>query len=114
MNYIGENENCKLIFSFSCCPILICSLSHGNYSNVDSRFFAIEPNFLQVNFVGKLLGPQGSTIKRLQEETGAKISVLGKGSMRDKNKVSIEVFLLSHCAPVAHVLHLISKYTCPH
>lgn len=43
---------------------------------------------LQVNFVGKLLGPQGSTIKRLQEDTGAKISVLGKGSMRDKNKVS--------------------------
>jgi len=42
-----------------------------------------------VNFVGKLLGPQGSTIKRLQEDTGAKISVLGKGSMRDKNKVFI-------------------------
>lgn len=41
----------------------------------------------QVNFVGKLLGPQGNTIKRLQEDTGAKISVLGKGSMRDKNKV---------------------------
>ena len=46
--------------------------------------------FQQVNFVGKLLGPQGSTIKRLQEETGAKISVLGKGSMRDKNKVCVE------------------------
>ncbi|XP_073677956.1 KH domain-containing, RNA-binding, signal transduction-associated protein 1b [Garra rufa] len=38
------------------------------------------------NFVGKILGPQGNTIKRLQEETGAKISVLGKGSMRDKTK----------------------------
>lgn len=38
------------------------------------------------NFVGKILGPQGNTIKRLQEDTGAKISVLGKGSMRDKNK----------------------------
>ncbi|XP_053571793.1 KH domain-containing, RNA-binding, signal transduction-associated protein 1-like [Bombina bombina] len=38
------------------------------------------------NFVGKILGPQGHTIKRLQEETGAKISVLGKGSMRDKAK----------------------------
>ncbi|XP_012688501.1 KH domain-containing, RNA-binding, signal transduction-associated protein 1a [Clupea harengus] len=38
------------------------------------------------NFVGKILGPQGNTIKRLQEETGAKISVLGRGSMRDKNK----------------------------
>jgi len=40
----------------------------------------------RVNFVGKILGPQGNTIKRLQEDTGAKISVLGKGSMRDKNK----------------------------
>lgn len=52
--------------------------------------------FTQVNFVGKLLGPQGNTIKRLQEETGAKISVLGKGSMRDKNKVgrvSLAAFL---------------------
>lgn len=39
--------------------------------------------------MGKILGPQGSTIKRLQEETGAKISVLGKGSMRDKNKVKL-------------------------
>ncbi|KPP64667.1 hypothetical protein Z043_116961 [Scleropages formosus] len=41
---------------------------------------------LPFNFVGKILGPQGNTIKRLQEETGAKISVLGKGSMRDKTK----------------------------
>ncbi|MGH0158927.1 UNVERIFIED_CONTAM: hypothetical protein FKN15_053655 [Acipenser sinensis] len=41
---------------------------------------------LNFNFVGKILGPQGNTIKRLQEETGAKISVLGKGSMRDKAK----------------------------
>ncbi|CAL9686372.1 unnamed protein product [Knipowitschia caucasica] len=42
--------------------------------------------FPRVNFVGKILGPGGNTIKRLQEETGAKISVLGKGSMKDKNK----------------------------
>lgn len=45
--------------------------------------------FFQFNFVGKILGPQGNTIKRLQEETGAKISVLGKGSMRDKAKVGL-------------------------
>ncbi|XP_077586725.1 KH domain-containing, RNA-binding, signal transduction-associated protein 2-like [Stigmatopora nigra] len=43
-------------------------------------------HYPRVNFVGKILGPQGSTIKRLQEETGAKISVLGKGSMKDKTK----------------------------
>lgn len=59
--------------------------------------------FTQVNFVGKLLGPQGNTIKRLQEETGAKISVLGKGSMRDKNKVGkvlLASFLQDSCPTV--------------
>ncbi|XP_071336971.1 KH domain-containing, RNA-binding, signal transduction-associated protein 2 isoform X2 [Trachinotus anak] len=38
------------------------------------------------NFVGKLLGPRGNSMKRLQEETGVKMSILGKGSMRDKGK----------------------------
>jgi len=36
------------------------------------------------NFVGKLLGPKGNSLKRLQEETLTKMAVLGKGSMRDK------------------------------
>ncbi|OXB55680.1 hypothetical protein ASZ78_003645, partial [Callipepla squamata] len=38
------------------------------------------------NFVGKLLGPRGNSLKRLQEETLTKMSILGKGSMRDKTK----------------------------
>lgn len=42
--------------------------------------------FPKFNFVGKLLGPKGMSLKRLQEETGTKMSILGKGSMRDKNK----------------------------
>lgn len=40
----------------------------------------------KVNFSGKLLGPKGSTLKQLQQETGCKLSILGKGSMRDKTK----------------------------
>ncbi|XP_041484127.1 KH domain-containing, RNA-binding, signal transduction-associated protein 2-like isoform X1 [Lytechinus variegatus] len=38
------------------------------------------------NFVGKLLGPRGNSLKRLQEITGTKIAILGRGSMRDKQK----------------------------
>lgn len=41
------------------------------------------PNF---NFVGKLLGPKGNSLKRLQEETQTKMAILGRGSMRDKAK----------------------------
>uniref|UniRef100_A0A4W3K464 KH domain-containing, RNA-binding, signal transduction-associated protein 1 n=1 Tax=Callorhinchus milii TaxID=7868 RepID=A0A4W3K464_CALMI len=45
--------------------------------------------FPKFNFVGKLLGPRGNSLKRLQEETGTKMSILGKGSMRDKAKVRL-------------------------
>ncbi|XP_047120381.1 KH domain-containing, RNA-binding, signal transduction-associated protein 3-like [Schistocerca piceifrons] len=38
------------------------------------------------NFVGKLLGPKGNSLKRLQEDTMTKMAVLGRGSMRDKAK----------------------------
>ncbi|KAL8197132.1 UNVERIFIED_CONTAM: KH domain-containing, RNA-binding, signal transduction-associated protein 1 [Gekko kuhli] len=38
------------------------------------------------DFVGEILGPQGNTSKQLQEETGAKISVFGKETMRVKAK----------------------------
>ncbi len=42
---------------------------------------------LQFNFVGRILGPRGLTAKQLEAETGCKIMVRGKGSMRDKKKV---------------------------
>lgn len=52
-----------------------------------SRLFIIEKS--QFNFVGRILGPRGMTAKQLEQETGCKIMVRGKGSMRDKKKVCI-------------------------
>ena len=36
--------------------------------------------------MGKLLGPRGSSLKKLQEETMTKMAVLGRGSMRNKQQ----------------------------
>lgn len=49
---------------------------------------------LQFNFVGRILGPRGMTAKQLEQETGCKIMVRGKGSMRDKKKVCIMYFIM--------------------
>ena len=43
--------------------------------------------YFQFNFVGRILGPRGMTTKQLEQETGCKIMVRGRGSMRDKKKV---------------------------
>ncbi|XP_041105240.1 KH domain-containing, RNA-binding, signal transduction-associated protein 2-like [Polyodon spathula] len=66
------------------------------------------------NFVGKLLGPRGNSLKRLQEETGAKMSILGKGSMRDKAKE--EALRKSGEAKYAHLsndLHVLIEVFAP-
>ena len=44
--------------------------------------------YFQFNFVGKLLGPRGSSLKQLQEDTMTKMAVLGRGSMRNKQQVN--------------------------
>ena len=51
--------------------------------------------------MGKLLGPKGNSMKRLQEETMTKMAVLGKGSMRDKQKVTFQVWISFGHPPVA-------------
>uniref|UniRef100_A0A1I8AYP7 KH domain-containing protein n=1 Tax=Meloidogyne hapla TaxID=6305 RepID=A0A1I8AYP7_MELHA len=38
------------------------------------------------NFVGRILGPRGMTAKQLEHETGCKIMVRGRGSLRDTKK----------------------------
>jgi splicing factor 1 len=42
--------------------------------------------FPEYNFIGLVIGPRGNTQKRLEKETGCKISVRGKGSLKDGSK----------------------------
>lgn len=37
----------------------------------------------EINFVGLLIGPRGNTLKALEMETGAKIIIRGKGSIKE-------------------------------
>lgn len=64
----------------------------------------------QYNFVGRILGPRGLTAKQLEAETGCKIMVRGKSSMRDKKKVSSSAwqcaqYVVSLDNNVAHSFH---------
>lgn len=59
--------------------VIVCSISR-TLINLNVCFL------LQFNFVGKLLGPKGNSLRRLQEETLCKMTVLGRNSMRDRAK----------------------------
>jgi splicing factor 1 len=40
-------------------------------------------DFPGYNFIGLIIGPRGNTQKRMEKETGAKIVIRGKGSVKE-------------------------------
>lgn len=58
----------------------------GPVITLSEKVFVPNKEYPDFNFVGRILGPRGMTAKQLEQETGCKIMVRGKGSMRDKKK----------------------------
>lgn len=52
---------------------------------MDTFNLLLPPQF-QFNFVGKILGPKGNSLRRLQEDTLCKMAVMGRGSMKDRQR----------------------------
>ncbi|KAF6203687.1 hypothetical protein GE061_002020 [Apolygus lucorum] len=67
-------------------PKTICDLYRDRPIRASVKVSIPVKDHPRFNFVGKLLGPKGNTLKRLQEETMTKMAILGRGSMRDKAK----------------------------
>uniref|UniRef100_UPI00358FF9C2 KH domain-containing RNA-binding protein QKI-like isoform X2 n=1 Tax=Myxine glutinosa TaxID=7769 RepID=UPI00358FF9C2 len=60
--------------------------AQGPGVSLQEKLFVPVKEFPDFNFVGRILGPRGLTAKQLETETGCKIMVRGRGSMRDKKK----------------------------
>uniref|UniRef100_A0A8C5FBQ5 QKI, KH domain containing, RNA binding b n=1 Tax=Gadus morhua TaxID=8049 RepID=A0A8C5FBQ5_GADMO len=58
----------------------------GPTVQLQEKLYVPVKEYPDFNFVGRILGPRGLTAKQLEAETGCKIMVRGKGSMRDKKK----------------------------
>ncbi|XP_042194784.1 protein quaking-A isoform X2 [Callorhinchus milii] len=58
----------------------------GAILQLQEKLFVPVKEYPDFNFVGRILGPRGLTAKQLEAETGCKIMVRGKSSMRDKKK----------------------------
>ena len=72
--------------------LLFCYAEISLSSSVDSNVKHIEKIYVPIaeqrkyNLVGRLLGPKGSTLKRIQNDTQTKMSILGRSSMKDRQK----------------------------
>ncbi|XP_071051643.1 protein held out wings isoform X2 [Onthophagus taurus] len=65
---------------------LVLPEPEGTVTTLTEKVYVPVKEHPDFNFVGRILGPRGMTAKQLEQETGCKIMVRGKGSMRDKKK----------------------------
>lgn len=53
------------------------------YQKTQEKVFMPVHEYPNINFVGLLLGPRGKTLQRMEEESGAKIAIRGRGSVKE-------------------------------
>ncbi len=47
------------------------------------KVYIPKDEFPEINFFGLLVGPRGNSLKKMESESGAKISIRGKGSVKE-------------------------------
>ncbi|CCE73202.1 Piso0_000229 [Millerozyma farinosa CBS 7064] len=52
-------------------------------TKISEKFYIPVKQHPEINFVGLLLGPRGNTLRQLQDESGTKLAIRGKGSVKD-------------------------------
>jgi len=74
------------LFNLSTRPKMELPEPNGEKKIFQEKVFIPVQQHPEFNFVGRILGPRGMTAKQLEADTGCKIMVRGRGSMRDKQK----------------------------
>ena len=62
------------------------------FSGMES-LLTLLPILVQFNFIGRLLGPRGNSLKRIESSTGCRVFIRGKGSIKDPGKVNMTLLL---------------------
>ena len=59
------------------------STAAGGGSKPFEKVWIPQNEYPEINFIGLLIGPRGNTLRKMEAETGAKISIRGKGSHKE-------------------------------
>eukprot|EP01116_Phalansterium_solitarium_P011846 TRINITY_DN2766_c0_g1_i1.p1 TRINITY_DN2766_c0_g1~~TRINITY_DN2766_c0_g1_i1.p1 ORF type:complete len:302 (+),score=33.49 TRINITY_DN2766_c0_g1_i1:40-945(+) len=60
--------------------------SSGEPVSLTDKVFVPIDKYPEYNFIGRILGPKGMYLKRLENENGCRLFIRGAGSLRDKAK----------------------------
>ncbi|TID26162.1 hypothetical protein CANINC_002857 [Pichia inconspicua] len=75
-------------------------------TKIVEKLYIKSEEYPEINFIGLLIGPRGNTLKQLQAESGARIGIRGKGSVKVGRNMNISSDLNNlseklHCEIIA-------------
>ncbi|KAJ1674266.1 hypothetical protein EV182_003632 [Spiromyces aspiralis] len=80
-------------------------------TTITEKLYIPAKEYPHINFIGLLLGPRGNTLKEIQEDSGTRVSIRGKGSVKEgksqRDTASSEDEL--HCLIMADTQEKIEK-----
>jgi len=79
-----EDERHKLVMECSKVnPMYRPPQDYRRPNRTSDKVYVPYKEFPEVNFIGQLLGPRGNSLKNMESQSGAKISIRGKGSIKE-------------------------------
>ncbi|KAJ3210762.1 Branchpoint-bridging protein [Clydaea vesicula] len=79
-----EDERHKLVeMASKKIPGFLPPSDYKKPTKTSERLYIPANDFPEINFIGLLIGPRGNTLKKLEADSGAKISIRGKGSVKE-------------------------------
>ncbi|ORE10300.1 hypothetical protein BCV72DRAFT_200033, partial [Rhizopus microsporus var. microsporus] len=79
-----EDERHRLIeIALRTIPNFRPPIDYKRPTKLQEKVYIPSKEFPDINFIGQLIGPRGNTLKGMEAESGAKISIRGRGSVKE-------------------------------
>ncbi|CAO3650905.1 unnamed protein product [Cunninghamella echinulata] len=79
-----EDERHKLVEqALKSIPNFVPPSDYKKPTKLQEKVYIPAKEFPEINFIGLLIGPRGKTLKGMEQESGAKISIRGRGSVKE-------------------------------
>ncbi|CAO3652729.1 unnamed protein product [Cunninghamella blakesleeana] len=79
-----EDERHKLVEqAIKAIPNFVPPSDYKKPTKLQEKVYIPAKEFPEINFIGLLIGPRGKTLKSMEQESGAKISIRGRGSVKE-------------------------------
>lgn len=79
-----ENERHKLVQkALRSIPNYKPPADYRRPQKLQEKIYIPANDYPEINFIGLIIGPRGNTLKRMESESGAKIAIRGKGSVKE-------------------------------